>query len=303
LVDVPAGATEFKYVFADDPKCGVSADGILPQICMMTFFGGFQAPLVAKIEGIYKHVEAVHTWNFTKWSEATVANLKADAAASKVAGWSDVEKKADAEAGNDAPEATKDNCFWAVIAEGGELTANGEVIEELKGLQFGATFAGNRSLAIAVNYPSTSLGTYAGPAYLWLGGKNFECFTIPAVKGGTTIKMGVESHKPTDARGVQLFAGETELKDADGNAVAAPKTYTEQTWVVPAGVAYDIVVKNTNGCHIYFIDAEQDEATLTSINTVKSNVMNNAIYNLNGQKVNKAQKGLFIINGKKVVIK
>ena len=48
-----------------------------------------------------------------------------------------------------------------VIAEGGELTANGEVIEELKGLQFGATFAGNRSLAIAVNYPTTSLGTYA----------------------------------------------------------------------------------------------------------------------------------------------
>ena len=303
LVDVPAGATEFKYVFADDPKCGVSADGILPQICMMTFFGGFQAPLVAKVEGIYKHVEPVHTWNFTKWSKATVANLKADAAASKIEGWSDVEKKADAEAGNDAPEATKDNCFWAVIAEGGELTANGEVIEELKGLQFGATFAGNRSLAIAVNYPTTSLGTYAGPAYLWLGGKNFECFTIPAVKGGTTIKMGVESHKLTDARGVQLFAGETELKDAAGNAVAAPTTYTEQTWVVPAGVAYDIVVKNTNGCHIYFIDAEQDEATLTSINTVKSNVMNNAIYNLNGQKVNKAQKGLFIINGKKVVIK
>ena len=303
LVDVPAGATEFKYVFADDPKCGVSADGILPQICMMTFFGGFQAPLVAKVEGIYKHVEPVHTWNFTKWSEATVANLKADAAASKVIGWSDVEKKADAEAGNDAPEATKDNCFWAVIAEGGELTANGEVIEELKGLQFGATFAGNRSLAIAVNYPSTSLGTYAGPAYLWLGGKNFECFTIPAVKGGTTIKMGVESHKLTDARGVQLFAGETELKDAAGNAVAAPKTYTEQTWVVPEGNAFDIVVKNTNGCHIYFIDAEQDEQTLTSINTVKSSINDGVIYNLNGQRVSKALKGLFIINGKKVVIK
>lgn len=303
LVDVPAGATEFKYVFADDPKCGVSADGILPQICMMTFFGGFQAPLVAKVEGIYKHVEPVHTWNFTKWSEATVANLKADAAASKVVGWSDVEKKADAEAGNDAPEATKDNCFWAVIAEGGELTANGEVIEELKGLQFGATFAGNRSLAIAVNYPTTSLGTYAGPAYLWLGGKNFECFTIPAVKGGTTIKMGVESHKLTEARGVQLFAGETELKDAAGNAVAAPKTYTEQTWVVPEGKAFDIVVKNTNGCHIYFIDAEQDEQTLTSINTVKSSINDGVIYNLNGQKVSKALKGLFIINGKKVVIK
>ena len=254
-----------------------------------------------------KPVEVAHTWDFTKWSEATVANLKADAAASKIEGWSDVEKKADAEADVEPTEASKDNCFWAVIPEGGELKANGEVIEELKGLQFGTTFAGNRSLAIAVNYAvadaSKDFGPYNGPAYLWLGGAGFECFTIPAVKGGTKITMGVESHKITDARGVQLFAGETELKDADGNAVAAPKTYTEQTWAVPAGVAYDIVVKNTKGCHIYFIDAEQDEATLTSISTVKSNVMNNAIYNLNGQKVNKAQKGLFIINGKKVVNK
>ena len=301
-VTIPEGATEYKYVFAEDNKCAIAND-VLPQICILTLWNGGK---VVKIEGVYKHqipVEITHTWDFTKWSEATIANLKADAAASKVAGWSDVEKKADAEAGNDAPEATKDNCFWAVIAEGGELTANGEVIEELKGLQFGATFAGNRSLAIAVNYPTTSLGTYAGPAYLWLGGKNFECFTIPAVKGGTTIKMGVESHKLTEARGVQLFAGETELKDAAGNAVAAPKTYTEQTWVVPEGNAFDIVVKNTNGCHIYFIDAEQDEQTLTSINTVKSSINDGVIYNLNGQKVSKALKGLFIINGKKVVIK
>jgi hypothetical protein len=58
LVDVEAGATEYKYVFADDPKCGIQ-DGILPQICMMTFFGGFQAPLVAKVTGVYKHLMGV----------------------------------------------------------------------------------------------------------------------------------------------------------------------------------------------------------------------------------------------------
>jgi|GEM_PF-1328545 len=58
LVDVPEGATEFKYVFADDPKCGV-VDGVLPQICMMTFFGGFTAPLEAKVVGIYKHIAGV----------------------------------------------------------------------------------------------------------------------------------------------------------------------------------------------------------------------------------------------------
>ena len=58
LVDVPEGATEFKYVFADDPKCGV-VDGVLPQICMMTFFGGYTAPLEAKVVGIYKHIAGV----------------------------------------------------------------------------------------------------------------------------------------------------------------------------------------------------------------------------------------------------
>lgn len=54
LLDIPAGTKEFKYVFADDPKCEV-ANGVLPQICMMTFFGGYTAPLVAKVEGVYKH--------------------------------------------------------------------------------------------------------------------------------------------------------------------------------------------------------------------------------------------------------
>jgi hypothetical protein len=255
-----------------------------------------------------------HTWDFTKWSEATVANLKAEAAKVTVSAdpdkegntlcedngalWSDHEKKPGTTC--DTYAASKDNCFWYV---GGEATptANGTAIAEFAGLQFNTAYGASRALAIAVNYPSTSIGTYNGPSYLWFGGKGQTIMTIPAVKGGSTIKIGVESHKSSEARGIQLFSGETELKDADGNAVAAPKTYTEQTWVVPAGVAYDIVVKNTNGCHIYFIDAEQDENTLTSINTVKSNVMNNAIYNLNGQKVNKAQKGLFIINGKKVV--
>ncbi|MBQ6751740.1 MAG: hypothetical protein IJR02_13375 [Bacteroidaceae bacterium] len=58
LVDVPEGTTEFKYVFADDPNCGV-VDGVLPQICMMTFFGGFTAPLEAKVAGVYKHYVGV----------------------------------------------------------------------------------------------------------------------------------------------------------------------------------------------------------------------------------------------------
>ena len=42
---------------------------------------------------------------------------------------------------------------------------------------------------------------------------------------------------------------------------------------------------------------------LTGINAVKAQRENGESYNLNGQKVNKAQKGIFIIHGKKVVMK
>ena len=51
LVDVPEGATEYKFEL--EPQ--MVSSGLLPQICMMTFFGGYTAPLIAKVEGVYKH--------------------------------------------------------------------------------------------------------------------------------------------------------------------------------------------------------------------------------------------------------
>ena len=313
--ELPAGITEFKYVFAEDNESEIK-DGIIPEISLLTIFTG--AGKVVKVAGVYKHqvpVEVTHTWDFTKWSEATVANLKADAAASKLEGWSDVEKKADAEADVEPTEASKDNCFWATVTpdENGELSANDVVIEELKGLAFNSTYSTARSLAIAVNYP-VALSTYAGPAYLWLGGggKNVDCFVIKNVKAGTQIKMGVESHKTSEGRGVQLFVEGAEgargakLTAPDGSDVAVPSVYEEQTWAVPGedGVC-NIIVYNTKGCHIYFIDAEIGETgEPTGISTMKGNdFQNGVIYNLNGQKVQKAQRGLYIINGKKVVVK
>ncbi len=51
LADVPEGTTEYKFEL--EPSMLVS--GVLPQICLMTFFGGYEVPLVAKVEGVYKH--------------------------------------------------------------------------------------------------------------------------------------------------------------------------------------------------------------------------------------------------------
>ena len=245
-------------------------------------------------------------WSFTSWKTSTVSALVADAAASKTSGWSDVEKAADAEAGADPTEASKNNCFWCVAEpnEDGTLSANGEVIEELKGLKWNKAYTVKRSLAIAVNYPK-ALSDYAGPAYLWLGGgKNkIPCFTIPGVKAGSTVTMEVESHKTSDARGVELYTG----VDADGLVDAAtkigdsftPTTKDSHTWTIDADC--DVIVYNTNGCHIYSIKVEAGSTGISTVNAQKT--QNNVIYNLAGQKVGNDYKGIVIMNGKKFMQK
>ena len=250
-------------------------------------------------------IEGAQVWDFTKWSDATVANLKADAAASKTSGWSDVEKKADAEAGADPTEASKDNCFWLQLEAApadGALTANGVVIEELKGLKFDAEYAAKRSLAIAVNYPSTSLGDYAGPAYLWLGGggskQTCPCFTIPGVKAGSKVTFEMESHKPSDARGIGLYKNSYEEANLIGEQFK-PTVKATNTWDITEDC--DVVVWNTSGCHIYKIEVTSGASGIQAVKTVKSG--NGFIYNLAGQRVDANYKGVVIKNGQKMIQK
>lgn len=253
-------------------------------------------------------IEGAQVWDFTKWSDATVANLKADAAASKTSGWSDVEKKADAEAGADPTEASKDNCFWSVAEpnDDGTLSANGVVIEELKGLKFFSVYTTARSLAIAVNYPTTSLGDYAGGSYLWLGGgkKKVPCFAIPAVAAGSTITMEVESHKPSEGRGVELYAGLSEDGKTVDDATKIGDTFNptakeSHSWTIET--AGDVIVYNTNGCHIYKIEVTSGAAGIQAVKTVKAG--NGFIYNLAGQRVDANYKGVVIKNGQKMIQK
>ena len=215
---------------------------------------------------------AVRTWDFTKWSEATIANLKAEAATvvqdeagawPAVTPWRSYEKVA-------GPSETDPDrggaAYWYGTADpGADITANGVVIEELKGLQFPTMAAG--ALAIAIDYPSTSLGTYNGGAYLWIGGKT-NVITIPAVKPGSTITMYVESHKPTDGRGVGLTVNGTAVLPTEGSE--KPKELTKCVWVVPTeGIeteTVDAVFKNNNGCHIYSITVAEPAEPIFPIN-------------------------------------
>ena len=304
-----AAVTYTDYLSEDAAKAAMSEPGLY--YCFGRIVGAFSMidlndykeaytdTIVVEVKEAEAEPVSAHTWDFTQWSDATITNLKADAAASKISGWSDVEKKADAEAGVDPTELSKDNCFWFAgeANADGQLEANGVVIEELKGITFPTTaYNSARSIAIAVNYQlanadlTKAFGPYNGASYFWLGGKEKDCFVINNVKAGTEIKMGVESHKITDARGVKLYVknGESrvELKGTDGEAVAAPTVYADQTWVVTSGAAtakgtslsanvaaeelVDVIVYNTNGCHIYYIDAEIGELTPDAIQTVEA---------------------------------
>ena len=248
--------------------------------------------------------EGSKVWDFTQWSAATIANLNADAAASKTSGWSDVEKAADAEADADPTEASKDNCFWSVAVPDadGALSANGVVIEELKGLKFDTEYAGKRSLAIAVNYPSTSLGDYAGPSYLWLGGggskQTCPCFTIPGVKAGSKITFELESHKPSDARGIGLYKNSYDAANLIGEQFK-PTTKATNSWDITEDC--DVVVWNTSGCHIYRIEITSGASGIQAVKAVKTS--NGFIYNLAGQRVDANYKGVVIKNGQKMIQK
>lgn len=211
--------------------------------------------------------QSYRKWDFTSWSATTISNLAEEATKGVTGGvWSDTEK-----ANGDNPQPGK--CYWSygdnVID--GELAANNAVIAETAGLQFNTGYTSRRSLAIAVDYPSTTLGDYAGPQYLWLGGGNAKtveariaCFTIPKVNIGQKITIVAESHKPSDPRGISLFVGDCKNDDFQIGESFKPTTqasYTwEEGWELPTGAAVnedgtvDVVVYNTNGCHLYSIE-------------------------------------------------
>ena len=70
---------------------------------------------------------------------------------------------------------------------------------------------------------------------------------------------------------------------------------------IPAQKAFLAV--STTSAHELSIVFEENETTGIDASLMKSDAVKGQVYNLNGQRVNAPAKGLFIINGKKVVVK
>ena len=101
----------------------------------------------------------------------------------------------------------------------------------------------------------------------------------------------------------EAFGDESNIDATFGNA---PTTKTVEVSAEAAGSKSFKMTRGQTGTNLFITKLEivKSAGPATGINTVKANIFENgAIYNLRGQKVTNPTKGLYIINGKKVVIK
>lgn len=203
------------------------------------------------------------TWDFRNgFSSATVANLNADMEQNGTgAHWRNWEK-------NEADAGKNGDTFWCADAGStvngdNELVTvvNGEniVIPETEGLDMKGIKA--KGLILATNYPNAAdeaspNGMYPyGTGFVWINGKGLS-FKIKQVKKGETLRIGVESHKNTEARGINVIVDGQTLTPTEGNQT--PKYFNEVVYDIPDDTPdvedYTAVqIKSTNGCHIYYM--------------------------------------------------
>ena len=143
---------------------------------------------------------------------------------------------------------------------------------------------------------ATGLSTEEGKSYLWwLNAKNNGAQVVPAIVS-------------TDDSGLTTFAWDI-TADATFASGFNPEgmSYLDGTgastwgWTTTFGMT---LADASVPAVISYIGYEPEGSPITAISTIKvANSTNDAIYNLSGQRVVKAQKGLYIINGKKMMVK
>lgn len=120
------------------------------------------------------------------------------------------------------------------------------------------------------------------------GDYNFAVTSKEGAKLETNNLVAATADVPSD--GAKYFAL-TKIGDKVGFALV------EKNIVIPAGKAYLEVTKST-GAKFFGLDGEA-----TGINSVKTAKADGAYYTLEGVKTTKPVKGLYIHNGKKIVVK
>ena len=128
---------------------------------------------------------------------------------------------------------------------------------------------------------------------LILKGTAEETYNIPVVASGTDISatnklQAAVADTPVEANEAYILKGGEFCKVTAASTVPAGKAYLLASDVPASARALDIVIGETTG-----INAAQ----------LNNEVLNGEFFNLQGQRVAAPTKGLYIVNGKKVIIK
>ena len=169
--------------------------------------------------------------------------------------------------------------------------AEAELPEGVKAYKV-ATAAGS-----SARLEEVAVAVAAGTGLIFKGTKD-ATYNIPVAESASTLSgnllVGV-----TDAAGYTTTSASDAyaLSKSDGmlHPVAANVT-------IPAGKAYlpaSYFASNARSISLVF----DDETTGIGASLMNSERVNNEVYNLNGQRVAQPSKGLYIVNGRKVVIK
>lgn len=175
-------------------------------------------------------LKTVKNWNFLSWSEATLANLGADAAS-----W---EAEIDAET-----QVLKRYKNLETVDAKNVLKANGVVIAETDGILFPALTKGNLSLRINM-----------GDDGIQLGSKNLEV-TIKELKAGQHVAIILKSANATSGRGISAITNMT--------GTVGPDTYKtgndgENTYELAVTADGDVKFKYNEGVILKSITVSEE---------------------------------------------
>ena len=118
----------------------------------------------------------------------------------------------------------------------------------------------------------------------------------------------------TPASGSVELGTDNDLLPSDGTIQGASNIYAlanksqgvgfypvASTVKVPAGKGYLLINRETPVKGFYGFEEDDDPTGISNVNVNVNDNLNNAIYNLAGQRMGKTQKGINIVNGKKIL--
>ncbi len=197
------------------------------------------------------------TWDFTSWSESTLADLAAD-----TKNWT-------------VPEG-KTNRYTNLTVMSGTLSANGNTIAETNGILFGSC------------NPSKINIDYGDPASngsrVILNGTNLG-FTLPQCSAGDIISIDFTSANTTSERGWTA-------SNASPAAGALTKERTTQTFTVSKDG--DVSFATTGGLQIFSIRREAQGSAVNNT-IIRPEIIHTEYYSISGMRLRAPQKGFNLI--------